>query len=292
MKKLKKTMAIILVLAMIFGISSFPALADCDQNSISNAEVMVERKFGRDFCDKQIVKRVETDMESLKEYLAVGDLEISRVLDDGSIEYVYQYTDDYIDYLRILSYDKNEFIITVEENEIKNMIKFCGNELYVDDYKINISNGEYAEDAIGDLSMGEVVSPMSRTSMYSKTPYKGTASDYTIGGGLHYKHSAIDTVQTIKSLAVTTIQIIITKALSLKTAYKLLFDSISLALAANAREKAPTSHYLSCKIWRYELANGSTAMNRYYKYSGRYYVKSDYTGSYVSGNYYEQNFFS
>ncbi len=46
------------------------------------------------------------------------------------------------------------------------------------------------------------------------------------------------------------------------------------------------------KIWRYELANGSTAMNRYYKYSGRYYVKSDYTGSYVSGNYYEHNFFS
>lgn len=32
MKKFKKTIAIILVLAMIFGISSFPALADCDQN--------------------------------------------------------------------------------------------------------------------------------------------------------------------------------------------------------------------------------------------------------------------
>lgn len=30
MKKFKKTIAIILVLAMIFGISSFPALADCD----------------------------------------------------------------------------------------------------------------------------------------------------------------------------------------------------------------------------------------------------------------------
>lgn len=33
MKKFKKTIAIILVLAMIFGISSFPALADCDQNN-------------------------------------------------------------------------------------------------------------------------------------------------------------------------------------------------------------------------------------------------------------------
>lgn len=292
MKKFKKTISIILVLAMIFGISSFPALADCDQNNICTAEIMAERRFGKDFCDKQIVEKVESDMESLKEHLTVDDLEISRILDDGSIEYVYQYTEDYIDYLRILSYDKNEFIVTIEENELKNTIKFCGNELYVDDYKIDISNGEYAEDAIGDLNIGEVVSPMSRTSMYSKTPYKGTASDYTIGCGLHYKHSAIDTVQTIKSLAVTTIQIIITKALSLKTAYKLLFDSISLALAANARENAPTSHYLSCKIWKYELANGSTAMNRYYKYSGRYYVKSDYTGSYVSGNYYEHNFFS
>lgn len=35
MKKFKKTIAIILVLAMIFGISSFPALADCDQNNIT-----------------------------------------------------------------------------------------------------------------------------------------------------------------------------------------------------------------------------------------------------------------
>ena len=80
-----------------------------------------------------------------------------RILDDGSIEYLYQYKEDYIDYLRILSYDKNEFIVTIEENELKNTIKFCGNELYVDDYKIDISNGEYAEDAIGDLNIREVV---------------------------------------------------------------------------------------------------------------------------------------
>lgn len=109
MKKFKKTIAIILVLAMIFGISSFPALADCDQNNICTAEIMAERRFGKDFCDKQIVEKVESDMESLKEHLTVDDLEISRILDDGSIEYVYQYTEDYIDYLRILSYDKNEF---------------------------------------------------------------------------------------------------------------------------------------------------------------------------------------
>lgn len=45
MKKFKKTIAIILVLAMIFGISSFPALADCDQNNICTAEIMAERRF-------------------------------------------------------------------------------------------------------------------------------------------------------------------------------------------------------------------------------------------------------
>lgn len=111
MKKFKKTIAIILVLAMIFGISSFPALADCDQNNICTAEIMVERRFGKDFCDKQIVEKVESDMESLKEHLTVDDLEISRILDDGSIEYVYQYTEDYIDYLRILSYDTMSKVI-------------------------------------------------------------------------------------------------------------------------------------------------------------------------------------
>lgn len=293
MKKIKTALSLVLVAAIILSISSISVLASWDiETEMIVASDMVKSKFGTDIGKKQVVRKVANDIAKLKDYIPIEDFCINRVLDNGEIEYVHKYTEKICDYLRIVSCDSNRLVISIEENDIYNTIEFCGNILKVDGYVIDldseISDGEMAI----NFSDGDIISPMSRTSMYSKKPYKGNASDYTLGGGLHYKHSAIDTKQTISSLAVTAIQIIITEALSLKRAYKLLFDTVSLALAANARENAPTSHYLSCKIWRYELANGSTALNRYYKYVGKYYVKSDYSGSYASGCYYENNYFS
>lgn len=135
------------------------------------------------------------------------------------------------------------------------------------------------------------ITPRGRTSVYSKKPQKGKSADYTKYVKT-YKNNNVNTKSKIKNLATGTIATIIAHALSATLPGSITIGALgTLAsdLKSAAERYAPNSAYFSYAVKKYSYKK-NTAIDKYYKHAGSYYVKKDCTGHSEKANFYEYNY--
>lgn len=234
--------------------------------------------------DTSIISTIEKDLTTL-ESVGFDSKELSIYnISDNDVEYVMSYTPDVKDYICVSYAPDGSTSFTITEDDITNTLTITEDgEYYLDGAQVRFTTYMLPS------STDEVM--RARCSEWSKTPFLGYQSNYSVYRGL-YSSSVVDTVNTLADLATSTLQMLLAGALDIENVYNVIFDSISLALKARARQNAPTSHYFSCSINKYEYnSNQSFALDRYYMYSGDYYPTSNWTGTPVSGYYFEHNYF-
>lgn len=283
MKRIKRMLSVALCATMIAGMLTATVYADnvlC--NNATERIVLIEDRAS--IADPALASKIQNDLETLGTVgITVDALSVSNISEAEPLEYVVSYSEDYVDYIRVSEAGNGTKIFSITENDIVNTIAITSNgEYYIDGQRVVFSETTPPEAVIA--------SAHARATEWAKTPFVGAKSDYTIDRGL-YKNSVIDTVTTLCDLATSSIQMILAGALDIDNVYNVILDTISLSLKIRARETAPTSHYLSCTIYKYEHNSLSYSLNRYYMYQGNYYPTSSYSGTPVTGEYYEHNYF-
>lgn len=284
MKNIKRALCVVLCLALIGNLLIVTAFADNSLFEVAQVQKLLTAVDANLVRDDSVISRVQSDLNVFASVgFDVSTLTINNVSENSSIEYKVVYSSEYTDYIYVSLASDGSKNFTITENDIVNTVTITKDgEYYVDGQKIEFcSEPSYAV---------ELTAARARGTFWAKTPFVGTKSEYTIDRGL-YKNSVVDTVTTLCDLATSTIQMILAGALDIDNVYNVIMDSISLALKIRARETAPTSHYLSCSIRKYEHNSKSNAFDRYYMYQGNYYPTATYSGNPVQGEYYEHNYF-
>ena len=281
---MKKFFCLMLCLTFIANSLFVISFAQSEDQGFSAAKNMLSDVSVSSMNAKVLTAKVAKELAA---FTSVGfDIEkltISDVSEDNKVEYKVIYSDEYVNFIRVSISDDGSKTFTITENDIKNIVTITASgEYYVDGQEIKF----YSEKFVVDNSP----STRARGSYWAKNPFVGVRSEYTIDWGV-YSSSVVDTVTTLCDLTTSALQMIIAGAFDIENVYNVIFDTISLALKLEARMHAPTSHYFSCIIKKYEHNSLSNAFDRYYMYQGKYYPNATYTEPYTPGEYFEHNYF-
>ena len=287
----KELIAMTLILAM--SVCSSFALSEARDNSTTNenqttidrAKLLVTDYFGN--CKNEImVKTVSDDIESMKSIGIYGDnISINKVGDGEVIVYDWELSDTITNQLHVEESSDGSLTVEFFEDSIHDVIRFKNDgRVILNGKEVIFSN---------DCMEYEDIRAEARSSVFKNTPFKGKKSNYS-KYIKNYTKNSVSAGNLIKGLATGTIATIISAALKLSLGGNI-GAGLLAGLASNiknvAETHAPDSAYLSYSVNKYEYPqNGGT--DRYYRYTGKYYVKKNCKGYSTSHTFYEHNFFN
>ncbi len=281
---MKRAISWILSISMVICIASIPALADNEMELETNIDKMLGEYVGNSQAPK-MRETVASDIENL-DSIGITPAVISsmRLEDNGKMVYV----------LKLIPDVSSELIVSEESNGNLTLEITEGNKhdtvLFRNDGKLYINNHEIVT-KISNEESGNKVSANARCEQYSETCLYGTPSEYT--NFVSYNTVAdVEFNQNICSLTYSAIAIALSGFFSLfmPGIGASILGSLAVFLYDLANQYAPLSTCGSYKLWKYEHPD-SNSLNRYYKYSGYFYVLSDFTGNSTPYTYYYENFF-
>lgn len=268
--RMKKLFSTILSLVLVLSYSAF-----------GFAETGTAEPIKSDAIEQGVKKKI-ADEKKMFEIIGINADELILRHDGSSnkSEYMMTFEDGITNNIEISKTSNKEIRLDVFENDIHDII------MYSNDGTMTV-NGEVVDfgNSIGGIS------PRGRTSVYSKKPQKGKSADYTKYSST-YKKTNINAKNKIKGLATGTIATIIAHALSASLPGSIAISTLgTLAsdLKSAAEKYAPSSAYMSYSVKKYAYKN-NTAIDKYYKHVGSYYVKKDCTGHASKANFYEYNY--
>lgn len=271
---MKKLVALLLTVVMM---SMFTAVgfADSEENGNQitvNGKALTSEEKKAVVADEKLFSRFGISPESL---------EVRNITDEEKIQYDITFDNGEINNLEIEKNEEGTVQMNVYEGEKHDTVSLTKDGTLV-------VNGNIV--TINESSSGDIT-PRGRTSVYSKKPQKGKSADYTKYVKT-YKNNNVNTKSKIKNLATGTIATIIAHALSATLPGSITIGALgTLAsdLKSAAERYAPNSAYFSYAVKKYSYKK-NTAIDKYYKHAGSYYVKKDCTGHSEKANFYEYNY--
>lgn len=239
-------------------------------------------------ANNSINSKIAQDMATMDDVYFCTDNVSVYSIQDGSIVYAYQLTEDVADYVSVQYNDDGSSVIDVWEKDRHDILTLLNDgTLYVNDQKITSP----ASTVSATGSESDLMPMVAFQYSYSFSPFAGTtASQYNVGATSQNKANIPLSKQIRKSTGAAIGALLAanffpgnTQAASAASA---ICAQIGESIRSKAEEVASTSSALSYKLTVTGHPNNDT-FKFYRKYAGNYYLGTNYTGTPTYKTFYE-----
>lgn len=214
--------------------------------------------------------------------LPLDKLISSSTTKSGVNVYDFKFIDGIISRISVLE-ENGDIILDIVEGDCHDVLKFTSSGgIYLDNTLITPSASHDNEQA-SPASLGWQY-------LYQETPFKGTsAGDYNILVDSKFVAS-YPLEKQIRSMTISALSILLGMFASQLGIVVSIANDIIFQIAGRVKDTAerlaPTSTYLSYKLYKYQHPD-KTPITLYHRYYGVYYVSENYQGQAITNNMYE-----
>lgn len=219
--------------------------------------------------------------------------------DENEITYEVQFSEEVTNLVQI-GEDSSGITAIFQEGNIVDTVKLTsdvrmflnGKEVIVESIEGPVLN----EEIRGGSLISYYAEPRARNSEYRENPYVGVSSDYYLNP-VPYRKNSVYAGSLIASLSTGALSSTIAYAFGFSLPGSLAigaFGTLALLMKPAAERYAPDSAYFSYDVTRYEYGgnNAPTPLDKYYEFTGDYFIKTNCQGYSVPHKFYEHNYFN
>lgn len=265
---MRKIIGIFIIVSLCL-LSIFPIYA------FDNSDIEKKEKSLKIENDLALLEDIGFRTDMVKKSKSASD----RFINDIPV-YDIAFDDGLINQVQIQKDNTGEIVLDFYENEIHDVIILKSDgSIIVNDKKIIVEDIDVIKQEVEIQANG-------RTSIFSKTPQRGVAADYTKKEPSYSKN--VYAGQKIKNLSIGAIVTLLAKPLNLGS-YSNVISAVAANMKSAAEVYAPDSAYFSYLV-NVSAYKNNTTVDKFFKHAGKYYVKKDCTGHYEKSTFYEYNF--
>jgi len=270
-RKMRKILITVLCICLILT-STIVSFGDSPKEKVG------ENKFQKAYnkMDKHHKARMQDETEILEAIGFYENMIIDATTDKkDNIIYELQLTDDVISEIIVVE-NLDGILLDITEGNLHDELLFDENgDIYIDGYKVELSIDEEPFDNL-EPNASDVT--WSNSVFSGSTPYKTSYDSSECKADINAGKKINDMTVGVLSTLISKFSVYIGAGASI-------FSSLASDIKDVVKRLCPDAAYLSYKVYRYS-STVNTSTKSYYKYTGTFWMKTNYTGYSVSNSIY------